>query len=37
MNTFYLSEYLNVLRDNITCKAAQLKGKKKQNQLKLEM
>lgn len=35
MNTLYLGDSLNVLRDNITLKAAQLKRKKKQNQINL--
>jgi hypothetical protein len=37
MNTLYLGDCLNVLSDNITIKEAQLKGKKKQNQIKMEM
>ena len=53
MNTIYLGDCLEVLRDNIpdesvdliyklpkvniTFKAAQLKGKKKKNQIKLDM
>jgi hypothetical protein len=35
MSTLYLGDCLNVLQDNITFKAAQLKGKKKQNQMNL--
>jgi len=45
MNTIYLGDCLEVLRDNIpklpkvniTFKAAQLKGKKKKNQIKMDM
>jgi hypothetical protein len=37
MKTLYLGDCLNVLRENITFKAEQLKGKKKQIQIKLEM
>jgi len=45
MNTLYLGDCLEVLLDkipklskvNITFKAAQLKGKKKKNQIKLDM
>jgi len=37
MNTLYQGESLNVLHDDITLKSAQLKGKKKQNQIKLDV
>lgn len=35
--TDYLGDCLNVLWDHILLKAAQLKGKKKKNQIKMDM